>query len=99
MQYPDFRTIKIFRSKRLAGRFDKIFTHIVQLLNEAVFGDLKFNHSFKRFRLRSNRKANVEFGLVATAHNIRKYVTAKAEKEKRSVWQSAAAGLSTRGQV
>ena len=29
MQYPDFRTIKIFRSKRLAGRFYKIFTQIV----------------------------------------------------------------------
>ena len=53
---------------------------------EAVFGDLKFNHGFKRFRLKSSRKVNVEFGLVATAHNIRKYMTAKAEKEKRSVW-------------
>ena len=66
---------------------------------EAVFGDLKFNHGFKRFRLKSNRKVNVEFGLVAVAHNLRKYMTAKAEKEKKSVRQSAAAGLSTRGQV
>ena len=32
---------------------------------EAVFGNLKFNHGFKRFRLKSNRKVNVEFGLVA----------------------------------
>ena len=39
---------------------------------EAVFGDLKFNHGFKRFRLKSNRKVNVEFGLVAVAHNLRK---------------------------
>ena len=40
---------------------------------EAVFGDIKFNHGFKRFRLRSVRKVRVEFGLVALAHNLRKY--------------------------
>ena len=40
---------------------------------EAVFGDIKFNHGFKRFRLKSNRKVKVEFGLVALAHNLRKY--------------------------
>ena len=40
---------------------------------EAVFGDIKFNHGFKRFRLKSAGKVNVEFGLVALAHNLRKY--------------------------
>ncbi len=40
---------------------------------EAVFGDIKSNHGFKRFCLRSNRKVKVEFGLVALAHNLRKY--------------------------
>ncbi len=40
---------------------------------EVVFGDIKFNHGFKRFRLKSNRKVKVEFGLVALAHNLRKY--------------------------
>ena len=44
---------------------------------EAVFGDIKFNHGFKRFRLKSNRKVKVEFGLVATAHNIRKLIAIK----------------------
>ena len=39
---------------------------------EAVFGDIKFNHGFRRFRLKSNRKVRVEFGLVALAHNLRK---------------------------
>ena len=34
---------------------------------EAVFGDIKSNHGFKRFCLRSNRKVKVEFGLVALA--------------------------------
>lgn len=44
---------------------------------EAVFGDIKFNHGFKRFRLKSNRKVKVEFGLVATAHNIRKLIAVR----------------------
>ena len=88
IQTPDFRTINIFRSKRLAGTFDRIFTQIVLMLNEeglyhrsmrliepeAVFGDIKFNHGFKRFKLKSNAKVSVEFGLVALAHNLRKYI-------------------------
>ena len=40
---------------------------------EAVFGQIKFDHGFKRFRLRSIEKVSVEFGLVALAHNLRKY--------------------------
>ena len=41
---------------------------------EAVFGDIKFNHGFKRFKLKSNAKVSVEFGLIALAHNLRKYI-------------------------
>ena len=52
---------------------------------EAVFGDIKFNHGFKRFRLKSNDKVKVEFGLVALAHNLRKYIVQNERKrhEKR----------------
>lgn len=39
---------------------------------EAVFGQIKDAHMFRRFRLRSLKEVNVEFGLVAMAHNIRK---------------------------
>lgn len=46
---------------------------------EACFGDIKFNHGFKRFRLRSTNKVGVEWGLVSLAHNLRKYVTHKAK--------------------
>ncbi len=42
---------------------------------EAVFGDIKFNHDFKRFRLRTKAKVMIEFGLVALAHNIRKWAS------------------------
>lgn len=41
---------------------------------EAVFGNIKFNHGFRRFKLKSIEKVSVEFGLVALAHNLRKYV-------------------------
>ena len=60
MSRPDFRTISRFRSRR-------------PIEPEAVFGDIKFNHGFRRFRLKSAGKVNVEFGLVALAHNLRKY--------------------------
>ena len=40
---------------------------------EAVFGDIKFDHGFRRFRLKGNAKVKLEFGLVALAHNLRKY--------------------------
>jgi hypothetical protein len=40
---------------------------------EAVFGQIKYDCGFKRFRLKSLPKVSVEFGLVALAHNLRKY--------------------------
>ncbi len=44
MQTPDFRTINIFRSKRLAGKFDKIFTQIVLLLADENLVTLKVQY-------------------------------------------------------
>ena len=46
---------------------------------EAVFGNIKFNHGFKRFRLKSAEKVSVEWGLVVIAHNLRKYIARKTE--------------------
>ena len=42
-----------------------------------MFGNIKFNHGFKRFRLKSAEKVSVEWGLVAIAHNLRKYIARK----------------------
>ena len=39
---------------------------------EAVFAQIKHNSQFNRFRLRTLEKVNVEFTLVAIAHNLRK---------------------------
>ena len=46
---------------------------------ESCFGNIKFNHGFKRFNLKSARKTKVECGLVSLAHNLRKYVAHKAK--------------------
>jgi len=40
---------------------------------EAVFGNIKHNMNFKRFMLRGLDKVNVEIGLIAMAHNLKKF--------------------------
>ena len=47
---------------------------------DAVFGNIKFNHGFKRFRLKSKEKVSVEWGLAAIAHNLRKYIVQKLKR-------------------
>ncbi len=39
---------------------------------EPVFGHIKYNKKFKRFNLRGNLKVEVEIGLIAIAHNLKK---------------------------
>ncbi len=39
---------------------------------EAVFGNIKANHGFRRFMLRGKEKVAIEWGLLAIAQNIRK---------------------------
>jgi transposase len=39
---------------------------------EPVFGIIKSNRGFKRFLLRGLEKVNIEFGLLALAHNLKK---------------------------
>ena len=39
---------------------------------EAVFGNIKNNHQFRRFMLRGKNKVSIEIGLLALAHNLRK---------------------------
>jgi transposase len=41
---------------------------------EPVFANIKHNHNFKRFMLRGIKKVNIETGLLALAHNLRKKV-------------------------
>lgn len=39
---------------------------------EPVFGNIKYNHNFRRFMLRGKQKVEIEWGLIAIAQNIRK---------------------------
>jgi hypothetical protein len=39
---------------------------------EAVFGNIKNNQNFRRFMLRGIKKVEIEAGLLALAHNLRK---------------------------
>jgi len=41
---------------------------------EPVFANIKYNHHFRRFMLRGIQKVNVETGLLALAHNLRKKI-------------------------
>lgn len=43
---------------------------------EPVFANIKHNHHFKRFMLRGIEKVNIETGLLALAHNLRKKIAA-----------------------
>lgn len=44
---------------------------------EAVFGQLKSNNKFSRFTLKGLQKVEIEFGLMALGHNLRKMVAKK----------------------
>lgn len=41
---------------------------------EPVFGDIKWNHGYRKLRLRGMEKVNVELGTLCIAHNLRKLV-------------------------
>ena len=41
---------------------------------EPVFGNIKQNKGFKRFTLNTLTKVNIEFGLIAIAHNFSKWI-------------------------
>lgn len=43
---------------------------------EPVFAQLKHNHNFRRFSLKGIEKTELEFGLMALAHNLRKKIAA-----------------------
>ncbi|UVD80523.1 IS1182 family transposase [Myroides albus] len=82
------------RTVSMNHRLVQIKQHIRELLNsergkyhrskrpvevEAVFGQLKSNNKFTRFTLRGLEMVEIEFGLMALAHNLRK-LTKNREK-------------------
>jgi hypothetical protein len=60
---------------------------------EAVFGQIKYNNKFNRFTIRGLEKVEIEFGLVALSHNLRKMAqiankNAKINGKQQSFWAS-----------
>ena len=51
---------------------------------EAVFGQLKSNNKFTRFTLRGLDKVEIEFGLMALGHNLRKMAKKALEKSQNA---------------
>ncbi|WP_293892279.1 transposase [Flavobacterium sp.] len=43
---------------------------------EPVFAQLKHNNGFRRFSLKGTKKVELEFGLMALGHNLRKKIAA-----------------------
>jgi transposase len=54
---------------------------------EAVFGQLKSNNLFNRFKLRGLGKVNIEFGLAVIAHNLRKLARLNSEGSQRTIFK------------
>ena len=53
---------------------------------EAVFGQIKFNNKFNRFTLRGIEKVEIEFGLVAISHNLRKMTQIISNNMEKTVF-------------
>lgn len=51
---------------------------------EAVFGHIKYNNKFNRFTLRGLDKVEIEFGLVAISHNLRKIAQIILNNQQKS---------------
>lgn len=54
---------------------------------EAVFGQIKFNNKFNRFTMRGLDKVEIEFGLVAISHNLRKIAQIMSKNLKTTGYQ------------
>lgn len=56
---------------------------------EAVFGHIKYNNKFNRFTLKGLDKVEIEFGLVAIAHNLRKIASIMSKNRKNDAFYLA----------
>jgi len=54
---------------------------------EAVFGHIKFNNKFNRFSLKGLDKVEIEFGLIAISHNLRKLARIMSNNLKNNPFQ------------
>ena len=67
----NYRYERQMKAKLSSEHGDAIYSQRMSLV-EPVFGNLKFNLGFTRYRLRGLRKVQGEFLLMCIAHNLKK---------------------------
>ena len=71
--YPEDELIKKMREKLETDEGKNIYRSRMSTV-EPVHGDMQKNRGFIQFALRGLEKVNVEYNLLAIAHNIRKII-------------------------
>lgn len=69
----DFRRYKKKATELLLSELGVRYRKKRSIDVEPVFGNIKNNHEFKRFKLRTKNKAEIEIGLLCIAQNLRKW--------------------------
>ena len=69
----NLKRLKTKAKEFLEGETGKVLYPQRCIEPEPIFGNLKQNKNFKRFTLRGLPKVNIEFGLIAIAHNLAKW--------------------------
>jgi transposase len=55
---------------------------------ETVFGDIKWNQHYDRFKLRGKDKVNIEWGLLSIAHNVKKIYQVNVDRKANASGKS-----------
>ena len=79
--YPQDEAIKRMRKKLDSDDGKKIYQRRMSTV-EPLHGDMQKNRGFTQFVLRGLEKVNVEYNLLAIAHNIRKIILHRADALK-----------------
>ena len=82
--YPEDELVKEMRSKLNTEEGKKIYQRRMATV-EPVHGDMQKNRNFLQFVLRGLRKVNIEYCLLAIAHNIRKIILHGADALKKLI--------------
>ena len=82
--YPEDELVKGMRSKLQTLEGKAIYQRRMATV-EPVHGDMQKNRNFIQFLLRSLKKVNIEYFLLAIAHNIRKIILHRADAFKKLV--------------
>ncbi len=70
----NLEALKIKARANLESDFGKEIYSKRCIKPEPVFGNIKQNKGFKRFTMNKLPKVNIEFGLIAIAHNFSKWL-------------------------